>query len=346
MPTSLSCSAWLSFCLVISLGQEMSEKTTLPAKAIQSTAMTENQLITVLENSLYPGASAQSIALVINYCRAAGLDPMQKPVHIVPIWDGKTQRMRDVIMPGVGLYRTQAARTQQLAGISEPEFGPEVTENIGGITITYPAWCRVTVKRAMHNGAVAEFTAIERWKENYAIKGGKEKSIAPNAMWTKRPYAQLAKCAQAQALRMAFPEMTGSQPTADEMEGKAMDDFVGTTIDGASVEAMKIEQYPEADFVKNLPVWRQVIASGKKTADQIIAMVSSKGVLSEEQKQAIRAPAPEPDLFEQIKGQIENAASQDDLDVAADLIGEVADHAQREELTEMYQKRTDELMNG
>lgn len=102
--------------------------------------------------------------------------------------------------------------------------------------------------------------------------------------------------------------------------------------------------YPQADFEKNLPGWRQAIADGKKTADQIIAMVSSKGVLSEEQKQAIREPAAAPDLFEQIKGQIEKATSTDTLDLAADLISDVADPAQREELTVLYRQRQDELI--
>lgn len=130
--------------------------------------------------------------------------------------------MRDVIMPGVGLYRTQAARTGQFAGMSEPEFGPEIVRNIGGQEISYPEWAKVTVKRALPGGFVAEFTAVEFWMENYAVKGGKEKSIAPNAMWTKRPRGQIAKCASAQALRIAFPEL-GAQATAEEMEGKAYD---------------------------------------------------------------------------------------------------------------------------
>jgi len=183
------------------------------------TTVSENELIETLSSSLYPGAAPASIKLVLTYCKAAQLDPFQKPVHIVPMWDRASGGMKDVILPGIGLYRTQASRTGQHAGTSEPEFGPDVTESLGGQQITYPSWCKVTVKRLLPNGMIAEHVGKELWKENYAVKGGKEKSIAPNAMWTKRPYAQLAKCATAQALRAAFPEL-GSQPTAEEMEGK------------------------------------------------------------------------------------------------------------------------------
>jgi phage recombination protein Bet len=181
----------------------------------------QRELIEVLESSLYPGAKPQSIGLVLGYCKAAGLDPMLKPVHIVPMWDGKQGAMRDVVMPGVGLYRTQASRTGQFAGMGAPEFGPDVTQNVGGVSVTFPDWCRITVRRALPSGIVAEFTAVEFWMENYAVKGGKEKSVAPNAMWARRPRGQIAKCAEAQALRKAFPEL-GSMPTADEMEGRAL----------------------------------------------------------------------------------------------------------------------------
>jgi phage recombination protein Bet len=193
-------------------------------------ALSEPELLNVLSSSLYPGAALESIKLVIGYCKAAGLDPMQKPVHIVPMWDAKAGRMRDVVMPGVNLYRTQASRSGQFAGMSEPEFGPTISENIGGQNITFPEWCRVTVKRALANGIVAEFTAREFWMENYAVKGGKEKSIAPNAMWMKRPRGQIAKCAAAQALRIAFPEIA-SQPTAEEMEGKPLQPDADGVID-------------------------------------------------------------------------------------------------------------------
>ena len=203
-------------------------------------AMPEAELLRVLGTSLYPGAAPESIRMVLGYCKASGLDPMQKPVHIVPMWDSKAGQMRDVVMPGVNLYRTQASRSNQMAGISEPEFGPMVSEVIGGQKISYPEWCRVTVRRLLASGQVADFTAVEYWMENYAIKGGKEKSIAPNAMWTKRPRGQIAKCAEAQALRKAFPEIAGGV-TAEEMEGKALN--------ADAVEAGPWTEAPDAELL-------------------------------------------------------------------------------------------------
>ena len=210
----------------------------------QSLAVAEHEAAvrTALKTSLYPGAADASVDLVLAYCKAAGLDPMQKPVHIVPMWDSKSGQMRDVVMPGIGLYRVQAARSGDWAGVSEPEFGPMQTEKIGGVDITYPEWCRVTTRRLMRDGKIAEFTSVEYWIENYAVKGGKEKSIAPNAMWQKRPRGQIAKCAQAQSLRLAFPEI-GSQPTAEEMEGKTID-AEATVIQSDRVAMPQAKQLP------------------------------------------------------------------------------------------------------
>ncbi len=267
--------------------------------AMPALAMSEEELIGVLTNSLYPGAASGSIKLVIGYCKAAGLDPMQKPVHIVPMYDNKSKQMRDVVMPGIGLYRTQAARSGEYAGVTEPEFGDDVTESVGGVQITYPKWCRVTVRRLLPNGTVVDFTAKELWKENYATKG--RDSAAPNAMWLRRPYAQLAKCAEAQALRKAFPEF-GAQPTADEMEGRELDMGAAEVVSSRPAAPAALPDYSQSAFADNLPKWSALMQSGAKTADQIIAIVSTKGALSEAQKAQIRAaaqpkpaPAPEPE---------------------------------------------------
>lgn len=251
------------------------------------TAQQEDDLIYTLQTSLYVGAKEESIKMVMAYCRATGLDVMQKPVHIVPMWNSKAGAMIDVVMPGVGLYRTQASRTGQFAGSSEPEFGVMITEKIDGVDVSYPEFARCTVKRVLPSGVVAEFTAIEYWKENYAVKGGKDKSVAPNAMWLKRPRGQIAKCAEAQALRKAFPEL-GSAPTAEEMEGKT---FYQSEVDitPAAPATPTIPPYSDADFDKNIGAWEKLIKDGKKTPEQIINMVSSKGILSEKQKAEINS---------------------------------------------------------
>lgn len=183
---------------------------------------------TALKTSVYPGAKDASIKMVLAYCQAAGLDPLLKPVHLVPMNvkvagenGGKdVYEWRDVVMPGIGLYRIQASRTGAYAGMADPEFGPDVTETLGEASITYPKFCKVTAKRILDNGTIAEFSATVYWKETYATRG--KDTTAPNAMWAKRPYGQLEKCAEALALRKAFPEL-GAAPTAEEMEGKTID---------------------------------------------------------------------------------------------------------------------------
>jgi phage recombination protein Bet len=199
--------------------------------AIAKTEPTAAEVLKVLENSLYPGAKPESIQLVLSYCRVNGMDPMLKPVHIVPTSvkkpDGKWET-RDVLMPGIADYRIKASRTGQYAGKSEPEFGPDISTTIDNVPVTYPEWCRVTVYRLV-GGHARPFPANERWLENYAVAG--RDTEAPNKMWRKRAYGQLAKCAEAQALRMAFPEFSGGVPTAEEMEGKTLNDFAGTTLE-------------------------------------------------------------------------------------------------------------------
>lgn len=298
--------------------------------------MNEQDLMKVLQASLYPGAAPDSIKMVLGYCKAAGLDPMQKPVHIVPMWDSKAGAMRDVVMPGVNLYRTQAMRSGECAGVTEPEYGPDVKEDIGGQSITFPAWCRVTVKRRLPTGEIVDFTAREFWKENYAVKGGKEKSIAPNAMWFKRPYGQIAKCAEAQALRKAFPEIA-SQPTADEMEGKAMRadeaptpsfDWMDPTPLLAGVDALKTDDEAAAYWKTNAPKLAKQQADYQTLKDAVIA-----------KRLALKTkPSGAPVVtFAAVMQKMVDAKNEDALSVAADWIGEIADEAQRAELSAKYE---------
>ena len=251
-----------------------------------------HELISVLQNSLYVGAKPESVMMVLDYCAASGFDPMQKPVHIVPMNTKNpvtgSYEWRDVIMPGIGMYRIQADRSGTLAGISEPVFGNMIQQtfndkNGNQVSMEYPEYCKVTIKKIV-GSHIVEFTAQEFWIENYATAG---KCDAPNAMWKKRPRGQLAKCAEAQALRKAFPEI-GSQPTAEEMEGKVIDSYVES--EQTTIEAKpELPTWPDDKFQKKIDSGLlELIASGQRTADEIINTLLTKGQLTEEQIQTIR----------------------------------------------------------
>jgi len=183
---------------------------------VDMTKTEENTLLVLKENLYKEATSDKSIRMVVSYCKGRGIDPLLKAVHIVPMWNKNTQSMEDTIMPGIGLYRIIAARSGNYAGMSEPVYGEDVTEKLGSVSITYPKWCMVIVRKIIQ-GQIVDFPAKEYWKENYAQF--KKADITPNSMWQKRPYGQLAKCAEAQALRKAFPEV-GHDYTYEELDGK------------------------------------------------------------------------------------------------------------------------------
>lgn len=213
---------------------------TLPANI--QTALTERNIDTAvwttLQNSVFPGAKDESILLAVDYCKARKLDILKKPCHIVPmsVTDAKTgnKNWRDVIMPGIYEQRITAFRTGQMAGQDEPVFGDTVTFR----GIEAPEWCRVTVYRFINNERCA-FSHTEYFSEACATtKEGK-----PNSMWSKRPRGQLAKCAEAGALRKAFPDELGGVITADEVNEEPINQHSATTSDNSStvIETQSVE---------------------------------------------------------------------------------------------------------
>ena len=237
-------------------------------------ALSEVEQLSTIESSLYPGAKHESIRLVIANCKAQALDPMTKPFHIVPMnvkqrkkdRDGALTNAveyvwRDVVMPGIELYRTKAARTGLYAGMDPAQWGEDTSEEFGGepkfewdegerkkvakgtyanLKLTYPIWCDVTVYRIVQGLRCAFPSGRVYWKEIYAT-AGRDTSL-PNEMWRKRTRGQLEKCAEALALRRAFPEI-GAVPTVEEMIGKVIDSDAGSgvVVEGAVTEK-KIEQ--------------------------------------------------------------------------------------------------------
>jgi phage recombination protein Bet len=191
----------------------------------------------VLVEAIWPRARmVDSVIMALAYCQRRKLDPFKRVVHIVSVWDsaaddgeGGRGGYVETIWPGIAELRTTAFRTGQYAGCDETVFGPMVTRTFKGEigrknnkrsvekTVTFPEWAQVTITRVL-DGKERRFAGPKTlWLETYATMGGTD---VPNEMWTDRASGQIEKCAEAGALRKAFPEELGNELTAEEMEGR------------------------------------------------------------------------------------------------------------------------------
>ena len=169
---------------------------------------TAPQELSILRETIYPECSDRSIALVASYCKAQGLDPLMKPWHITKRKSKDKNGSwveKEVLMPGIDLYRIRAHRSGNYVGLSTAEFGPAITECLTFGTgqyaktmdVTYPEWCKMTVYKVVQ-GQRAEFSAKKYWKESFQFN---------NKIWAEQPYAQLEKCTEMVLLKKAWGEI-------------------------------------------------------------------------------------------------------------------------------------------
>ncbi|KOQ76085.1 hypothetical protein ABW45_12325 [Stenotrophomonas maltophilia] len=111
--------------------------------------------------------------------------------------------------------------------------------------------------------------------------------------WTQYPKRMRQMRARAFALRDVFTDVLKGMPIAEEL----MDIPQAGTGSGdqsrvvATVQVEKeLPMYPVDDFAANLPKWWDIIASGKKSADDLIATLQTKARFTADQLKKIRNP--------------------------------------------------------
>lgn len=178
-------------------------------KSLEEYAGIDKRMWQVLIDAVWPAAqSVESVCLAIQYCKSRNLDPLKRPVHIVPVWsktggvDGKGGFV-ETVWPGISEIRTTASRTGVYAGKDASVFGPEITktfkkvDNRNGevkeeLEVTFPEWCQITVYRMVQGQRCAFVGPKVVWLEAYATKDNY--SEIPNSMWADRRSGQLEKC--------------------------------------------------------------------------------------------------------------------------------------------------------
>ncbi len=168
------------------------------ALAPMAPQMTPDQ-VELVKRTIAKGASNDELALFLNQCKRTGLDPFSRQIYwIARGGKGTTQ----VSIDG---FRVVAERTGEMDGQECHWCGEDGVWVDVWLPKVPPAAARVMVYR---KGCQKPFPGVAKFVEYSA--GG--------PMWAKMPATMLAKCAEALALRKAFPHQLSGLYTSDEMD--------------------------------------------------------------------------------------------------------------------------------
>jgi phage recombination protein Bet len=175
--------------------QEMTRYETAPLAPVVTTEQFD-----LVRRTVAKDATPAELELYMYDCQRHGVHPLDKLLHF-------TKRQgKYTPITSIDLLRSRAADTGELGGIEDPQYRGEPA----GQDFT----ASVTVYRFVQ-GTRCPFTATARWTEYKPDAGS---SGNGDVMWRKMPYLMLGKCAEALALRKAFPRQLAGLYAKEEMD--------------------------------------------------------------------------------------------------------------------------------
>lgn len=167
--------------------------------------------VTLIKNTICKGSTNDELALFLHYCKNSGLDPLARQIYAVKRWDKKSNREVMSIQVSIDGFRLIAHRTGKYAGRIGPYWcGKDGVWRDVWLEKEYPSAARVGIIREDFKEPC---WGTARWDSFVqTTKEGK-----PTAMWHDLADIMIAKCAESQALRAAFPQDLSGLYTQEEM---------------------------------------------------------------------------------------------------------------------------------
>jgi phage recombination protein Bet len=185
--------------------------------------------IQLLKDTVCKGASDNDLAIFGHICKRTGLDPFAKQIYAVMRKDNKLNRHVMTVQTGIDGYRLIAERTGKYSPGREPTYAYDAN----GKVLSSTAY----IKKQTIDGTWHEVCATAFYSEYVQTNF----SGVPTSFWLKMPHSQLAKCAEALALRKAFPMELSGIYTADEM-AQANSQVLPENLPEAEIQEQAAEQ--------------------------------------------------------------------------------------------------------
>jgi phage recombination protein Bet len=201
-----------------------------------------NDQIELVKRTIAKGASADELQLFLAQCKRTGLDPFSRQIYWIKRGSTGTTQV------SIDGFRVIAERSGELDGQEVHWCDADGAFVEVWLKPTPPAASRVLVYR---KGCAKPFPGVAKWSEYNA--GGN--------MWSKMPATMLAKCAEALALRKAFPHQLSGLYTPDEM---AQADAPAPLVTAPHVAAADSapDQVASAGIIDSVPVVRPPAPAG------------------------------------------------------------------------------------
>lgn len=177
------------------------------------TGWTDDQAAVLRQSGISDDVTAAELSGFLHLCQRTQLDPFSRQIYLIGRKDKRANRVVFTPQTGIDGYRVIAHRV--IAGTRET-FGYEDTlwcDSAGRwrdvwLSEEAPSAAKVTVLR---NGQ--RFSAVALYREYVQTDWNSN----PTRMWKTMGANQVAKCAEALALRKAFPHDLAGVYTAEEM---------------------------------------------------------------------------------------------------------------------------------